>query len=167
MALSLRALDVDGSASERTARLTDCARREPRNAFVHHHLGLALRERRGEEMSLVARSQALVELAMARDLAPGFAMFRQGLAHALAEGGALPAALHEMEEAVRLEGANAGYHSDRGNILALMGRTREAVVAYCKAGALDPTTLLYEENLRALERKELRALPCPGTEEAP
>jgi len=145
LATTLRLQDPTATAPERVTLLEECTRREPRNGFQHHHLGLAFRELGGGEQ-FINRSRAIVSLARARDLAPGFASFRQALAQTLADGGDPVAALQEIDAAVAASSADAGLHNDRGNILVMLRRPQEALGAYARATQLAPQVALYARN---------------------
>jgi Flp pilus assembly protein TadD len=94
-----------------------------------------------------------VELQRSTRLAPSVAQFHHAYAQALVGQRDLAGALAELDAALRIAPSSAGYLNDRGNVLALLGRTTEAAQAYRAAAELDPGEPRYRENLRALEQR--------------
>lgn len=121
LAAILNGSPAEGARQRRIELMTACAIREPRNAFVHYHLGLALAPVSDPATTLLQRSEAIHHLALATKLAPAAGVFHQGLAQALATFGDPQAALNAIDRALALEPDNRGYLHDRENILALLG----------------------------------------------
>lgn len=129
---------------DRRRLLEACLKREPDNAFLHYHLALSWDE---------SGAAAQQHLARACALAPNEPMFHQRYARTLAMSGNLDGALRRIDHALTLqpdllqENKQAGLHNDRGNILLMMGRPKEAQKSYLEALRRAPGTALFQENL--------------------
>ncbi|MCP3022735.1 tetratricopeptide repeat protein [Cupriavidus basilensis] len=113
-------------------------------------------------LACVARLQsgaadAVAELGLLIQRAPGFAPAWIELAEAMRKGGELQAALAALDRALALDGNIARAHFQRGKVLHALGRKAEAAGAFASAVALEPRSREARLNL-AIAQQELGEL---------
>jgi tetratricopeptide (TPR) repeat protein len=97
--------------------------------------------------------EALTELRLAVELAPGDASIRNDLGTALARRGATDEAILHFQEAVRIQPGSAEYHNGLANALFEKGRLDEAMQHYQAALQADPTVAATHTNIGMLYAK--------------
>jgi predicted Zn-dependent protease len=120
--------DAVRSAPTRVESLERCARLEPHNAFVLHHLGRA--------RAAAGRPDAVEALRRAVEASPQDALFRVGLARALLREGNAQEALVHARQAVALEPDTAACQRALADVHLTLGHTRQANEARGRADAL-------------------------------
>lgn len=127
-AASAERADAVRSAPMRVETLERCARLEPHNAFVLHHLGRA--------RAAAGRPDAVEALRRAVEASPQDALFRVGLARALLREGNAQEALVHARQAVALEPDTAACQRALADVHLTLGHTRQANEARGRADAL-------------------------------
>ncbi|EHP44619.1 hypothetical protein OR16_01265 [Cupriavidus basilensis OR16] len=105
----------------------------------------------------VGAADAVTELGLLIQRAPGFAPAWIELAETMRKGGELQAALAALDRAIALDGNSARAHFQRGKVLHALGRKAEAADAFASAVSLEPRSREARLNL-AIAQQELGGL---------